>query len=273
MWNSKMLVAYFQGIFFPNIRVPPRSEWKQKLRELGTFSELTIKANGRNLAAYTLFPISGKVRGITILAHPISKKAKYYFEEVSRISYYLQNEYAILAFDYNGFGESEPLDFYYWKDAVAVIEHARSIYSELDLLIHGLSFGSFHLIRALATLPLRSAVVLENTPRSLMDYWGKWWHTRLAINITNQLPIQSFKDMNVQSALNELRRPDLRFLFIAGAKDKITPAHQMRDLAKLLCPSQVNFLELATCDHYEAPTVEPTLYADAIAKLVAPKRY
>ena len=52
--------------------------------------------------------------------HPITNRGKYFFTKDKRLEPYLESGYEVALLDFNGFGESERIDFYYWRDMEAV---------------------------------------------------------------------------------------------------------------------------------------------------------
>lgn len=248
-WIHKRL----HQLFFPGLKIKPQKKWRNDLAAYGMVKDLSIRRAGKVIAACLVSP-SIEVRGTAIFGHPLSRRAKYFFADGVRIKHYLDLGYQVILFDFNGFGESDKIDLYFWKDAAAVIDYAIQQFFQYDMVFHGVSFGSFHGIRALSHLPPNSKVVLENTNRSLYDYWKHWWYKALAIRILEHRLVspQFIKDMNVRDALQQLNRPDLRFLFITCSDDEYTPRVEMEELASFLA-SEKQFLHVEHAKHLEAP--------------------
>lgn len=241
-------------LFFLGLKVPPKSSWKAGLSALGTIEEFAIFRSSKKIAAVLVSPQHLQPLGTVILAHPLSRKAKYFFSDDLRIKNYLKLGYRTLLFDFNGFGESDLIDPFFWKDTEKVIEFVCEHLQQEALILHGLSFGSFHAIRAIPALPKGSKVILENTNRSLYDYWKCWPHTALAIKILELKFISPgfVRDMNVINVFKQLDRSDIRFLFITCSDDKFTPRVEMEELAAYL-KSEKNFLHTKDTKHLEAP--------------------
>ncbi len=233
---TKTLIRCTQSLFFPGMRSKAPKKWREKVAEWGTlesFEVPRISGNGHLSALHIRSPValskesSSKPIPQAVLAHPISRKAKYFFSEGSRIRYYLNSGIDVWIFDFNGFGESQSIDLFYWKDVESIIEFVKQMYGAHPMVLHGLSFGSFHCVRAIASLPENSRVVLENMSRSLYDYWKKWTHTRLAVRLLQRLPLESIRQMDVLDVFRSWQRPDIHVLGLACEKDIYTPADEM----------------------------------------------
>lgn len=256
-------------LFFPKLKVKPKQSWKDNLAELGKVENLNILRNSKRISAVSVINPNQDIKGIAIFAHPISRKAKYFYADGVRISHYLNNGYRVILFDFNGFGESDYIDLYFWKDTAKVIEFAYANYPNENIVLHGISFGSFHCIRAIPTLPKNSKVVLENTNRSLLDYWKHWPHTAIAVKILQSKFVSPgfIRDMNVIDVFKDLDRSDIQYLFITCSDDKFTPRNEMEELAEYL-RNEKSFLHTQNTKHLEAPTGAESEYKQAIFELV-----
>jgi pimeloyl-ACP methyl ester carboxylesterase len=226
----RFAVRFVQSLFFFGIKVRPKLTWVERFHSLGTVERSFVHRDAGSICCLRVRNRDGgDARGVAILAHPVSRKAKYFFSDGGRINTYLDNHYDVIVFDFNGFGESDRIDLSYWKDANAVINDSKLFYEHV--ILHGVSFGSFHVIPAIPALPAGAGVVLENTSRSLYDYWKRWALTRNAVKVLSWLSVPAVKEMDVGAVLGHLDRPDLEMLFIACGNDNFTPAEEMHDLA------------------------------------------
>lgn len=231
---NMLTVSIIQRIFFPNTKIVPKQGWKDKLKQYGSVDEFRISRKNKFLSCvYVYNKNSGKAKKskIAILGHPVSKKGKYFFTEGERIKHYLKKGYNVVIFDFNGFGESDRIDLFYWQDSMAVIQYVIEHYKPVHLILHGCSFASFQVIPSIKFLPKGSSVVLENTSLSLYDYWEKWFITRNAVVLCEFLSIQGAKDMNVIEVLKNFSRKDISFTFIGCTNDKYTRLEEMKQLA------------------------------------------
>lgn len=255
-----------QKIFFPNTKVKPNPKWENSFSKLGTVKKTKIQRDGRNITAIHITK-SNQPKGVVIFGHPISKKAKYFYGDNSRIGIYLENNFDVVTFDFNGFGESDRIDLRYWKDAQAVIIHFKQIFQNTPFVLHGVSFGAFHVLRAHNDLPKNSVVVLENMSRSLYDYWKRWAHTRTLVRIFEKLPIQAFQEMEVIEQFKNWQRSDIEVLAIANENDVFTPANEMKDALSYL-KYKKEFVLLPNATHLLGPQQQSELYAKSINSIL-----
>ena len=259
-----------QKIFFAKLQVKPQKNWQFKAREIAKVDSFYLKRNGGKLAAMFLQPKSDKLIDkslfdtVVIFSHPISRKAKYFCLDASRAQLYLARGCNVLAFDYNGFGESDRIDLFYWRDAVAAIEYVQNKFPQKKIILHGVSFGAFHIIRAISSLPENSRVILENVNKSLFSYWRRWPSTRYLVILLRLARVKAIQDMDVQSFFMGLQRRDLDMRFIACEEDDLTTLNEMEELYGLVMLEQKQFFVFSKARHLSAPTSNPELYLSAL---------
>lgn len=262
-----------QNLFFPGLKVKISNKWRENLRTNATVSEVEIERSGRRLSALLVMPAQTALEAqpiskVAILSHPISKKGKYYFAGSPTLETYLKNGVPVVVFDFNGFGESDRIDMYYWKDATAVAKKASELYPNAKIILHGTSFGAFHIVRAIPTLPKGSTAILENVSRSLYDYWKRWFLTRNAVSIIQKLPLQAFRDMEIQSVLRELDYDNLNVEMIACENDRFTPAEEMKDLART-GHQKIGYHSFASAEHLKASESDPQRYNTLLEAVIS----
>jgi pimeloyl-ACP methyl ester carboxylesterase len=162
-------------------------------------------------------------------------------------------------FDFNGFGESDRIDLSYWKDAVAVIRHVRQVKGTCAVALHGLSFGAFHVVRAIPELSPGAGVILENISRSLYDYWKRWFVTRIAVWLCERTGLQAAREMDIVGFFDQAARLDVRVLFIGCEEDTLTPVAEMRDLFEHVSAEKM-FVQIRGAQHYMAPAADAASY-------------
>lgn len=247
----------------------PKSAWVRRAQKLGVVQSGEVHRKGGKLRYIHLQQPAEQNSGcpthdIVILSHPISRKGKYFFTDSCRAKTYLEHGYSVLAFDYNGFGESDQIDLFYWQDVVAIIEHVKAQFPDRRITLHGASFGAFHIIRALDSLPKNASVILENVNKSLFDYWKKWPAAGLLVRLLEVLQLRSIRDMNVQKVLRRFERGDLHIQFIACEHDDITTLTEMRELYSTLTSNNKSFTVIEGAGHLAAPTKNHSLYQTAL---------
>lgn len=255
-----------QKVFFPNTKVKPNPKWEDSYMEIGEVKKVKVERDGKVISAIQISK-SEKPKGIVILGHPISKKAKYFYNEKTRVEIYLKNGLDVVVFDFNGFGESDRIDLRYWKDAQAVINHFKKVQPNIPFVLHGLSFGAFHVLRAYKDLPQNSIVVLENMSRSLYDYWKRWAHTKALVRVFEKLPITAFQEMEVIEQFKDWTRSDINVLAIANEKDVFTPADEMMDAISYF-KGKRSFVVLPEATHLLGPQQQYELYNNEISKVL-----
>jgi len=257
----------FQSIFFPNKQGAPKQAWLDEFSTMGNFESGIIRRANKNISYLTLKCEKSCNDKLVVFTHPISRRGKYWFANDIRVRMYLDWGYALVFFDFNGFGESDRIDPCYWKDVACTIEHFCSAKELSHTILHGVSFGSFHMIRAIPKLPKNAVVILENTTRSFMEYWQRWFITRNLGRAFDMFGPQWYKDMDIVQALQQLDRPDLKFICIACEKDEFSPAKEMADLVSNI-RSPKEFLLFEGAEHLQAPIVDFPRYQKAIQKIV-----
>lgn len=259
-----------QKLFFKNIQTCPKPIWIKRAENLGLAQLGEVPRKGGTLKYIYLQPTGpdqqtpAQTNNIVILSHPISRKGKYFFTDSGRAKTYLDHGYSVLAFDYNGFGGSDRIDLFYWQDVASIIEHVKNRFPEKQITLHGASFGAFHIIRALAHLPLNASVVLENVNKSLLDYWKKWPLTGMLVRLLELIKLKAIQDMNVQEVFKRFDRSDLHIQFIACEQDDITTPEEMRELYAALASTNKSFTVIEGAAHLAAPTKNPALYLTAL---------
>jgi uncharacterized protein len=267
-------VNYFsvtiQKIFFKGLQVAPNRLWVKRAEKLGAFEQFDVLRDGARVRCILISPTlsydenRANTDAVVILSHPLTRKAKYFFTESGRAKTYLDRGCHVIAFDYNGFGESDRIDLFYWRDVAAIIEYAQQKFPDKKIILHGASFGAFHIVRALEHLPADSRVILENVNKSLFSYWRKWPVTRMAVTAMQLLRVRSIREMDVQQSIRKLDRADLDIRFIACESDEMTTLIEMRELYSLLASTQKKFFVFDGAAHLSAPTKNPQLYASAL---------
>lgn len=275
MTANKISTLILQNIFFPGLKVKMPHKWKSALQSTGEVTNFGVDRAGGNISAAIVSPKGQKLDfkalpQVVILAHPLSKKAKYFFAKSPCLEFYASKGIPTVLFDFNGFGESERIDMFYWKDAEAVVNKTREMFPNAKILLHGASFGAFHIVRAIESLPAGSHALLENVSRSLLDYWKRWFLTRNAVKVLQALPIQSFRDMEILSSLKKLDRKNVSVSMIACADDKFTPPEEMQDLAKR-SGLERGFHTIPGAAHLQAGIIALEQYKNILQGIVLPE--
>lgn len=252
--KAMSLSTLFQRFFFPGMKVTPPSRWREELLSIAMVEDIEVFRNGKVVAGLVLHRAE-VVKGTVILCHPASKRAKYYpLAQRAALEYYLNHELRVVLFDFNGFGASERIDFFYWQDVQSVIAFCNVNFSRQPVLLHGFSFGAFHAVKALPSLGHQSSVVLENTSRCLLDYWGKFPMAAFVIRCALSMRIDSFVQMDPRSVLSDASLAFPYIHFIACELDDVSPACDIEELYDTLSQhSDCDLTMFHNCEHLEAP--------------------
>lgn len=260
--------SFLQNIFFKRVRGAPNKRWVSRASSQGEFSKFTVERNKKKISCCSIVPKRNQPEDCTdpivVLSHPISRKAKYFFSETERSSVYLSKGLRVFAFDYNGFGESDSIDLYYWQDVVTVLNAIKIRFPGRRIILHGASFGAFHIIRALDYLPANSTVILENVNKSLLSYWRRWPLTAFLVRLLMLMRFRPIMEMDVRSVAQNFDRPDLHIRFIACEKDDFTTLEEMRELYCALATVNKSFTVFDGAAHLAAPSKDPLLYQSAL---------
>ena len=179
--------------------------------------------NGARLAGIFGTSRNGQTKGAVVLAHPMTAGAKGFWLKHGHAELLRSSGFHVLAFDFNGFGESESADFDYPGDVLAAGQYLRQRFPALPLAVVGASFGAGYAMCAMARdgHPF-GAAVLEATFPSLPYYWRPYLLPYLALR-ASQIVAPGFERRlrPVLAATRLKERPHL--LLIHGERDAITP--------------------------------------------------
>ncbi len=262
-----MFSKLLQRLFFPDlnqVKNASKALWRERSLKLGVIKEGTIQRGAGRLSYLHIVAESGGQSECVIFCHPLSKKAKYFFTESKRAKYYLQLNCSVLAFDFNGFGDSDSIDLFYWRDVLAVIEYVNKMIAPSKIILHGVSFGAFHLLRAMQYLPSGSSVVVENVNKSLSSYWSRWWYTDLLVKFLQSAGVKSIVQMDVRDVAESFSRDDIKLQFIACELDQWTTESEMRELYGWFDSQCKAFTLFDGANHLTAPKNNPVLYQQVI---------
>ncbi|MBA3771980.1 MAG: alpha/beta hydrolase [Ramlibacter sp.] len=162
-WHYQLKKPFF-GRFMKAWRWPagvPAADWRR----------ITIdSASHSRLAA--ILRLSPTGRGVVVCAHPMGMACKGFWLRQGHAQALLDAGYHVLAFDFNGFGESPSTNFDYPADAVAAGRWARRNFPGLPVHALGVSFGAMNTLSAMdrPDFPYDS-VAAEGIAPSLPQFW------------------------------------------------------------------------------------------------------
>lgn len=113
-------------------------------------------------------------KGKVILAHPYLSDAKLFYLKHGHAQMYIQKGFDVYLFDFNGFGESPFLNFYYEEDLMIVAEFAKKTNPTLPVFGHGISFGASHtLTYSTWKNNVFNKIIIENCLDTNLSYYKK----------------------------------------------------------------------------------------------------
>jgi predicted alpha/beta-fold hydrolase len=192
-----------------------------------------------------------EAKACIILSHPYLSDAKLFFLKNGHADLYLNNGFNVFIFDYNGFGESEFVNFNYPKDLDLVCEFVKAEYPNLAICCHGISFGASQLINySMNQGQLCNKIIIENCLDTNTSYYKK---RNRKLYLTMKILMRLFPRVNQDHAYTQnIKRihgkPEV--LFIYNENDKLTTIEMGKSI-QANCPVKSHF-EVFKGGHLEA---------------------
>lgn len=206
--------------FFGRFEVP----WRMPEGESGNgWQRLPIPSPAGARLAALLGEAEGEPQGALVLAHPMGKAAKGFWLRYGHAALFRRAGFHVLAFDFNGFGESEAKSFDYPADALAAGRFVQSRYPSLPVGLVGASFGAGWGLCAMARegSPYRVAV-LEGVFPTLPDFWRHYPVAHAFLRASQAVWPGMERSMRPEEhAMRVVGHPGV--LIIQGESDPFTP--------------------------------------------------
>ena len=207
----------FFGRFQKTWRWPadvPRERWER----------VQFKArSGARLSAVFGAAEGDRGGGAIVMAHPMGVAAKGFWLKHGHADLLRRNGFDVLAFDFNGFGESESADFDYPGDAVAAGEYLRDRVGHEAIGVVGSSFGAGYALCAMERPdhPYRAAVLEAPFP-SLPYYWRPYRIPSLLLRASQVVYPRFERELRPIRAAAEVKsHPGV--LLVHGDADQVCP--------------------------------------------------
>ncbi len=207
------------------------------------------------------------VNGVMILAHPYKAEAKRYFTSHGLADWYLSEGWTVIAFDFNGFGESTFTGFQYDQDIHSVLAFAREAVPGVPLGLHGISFGAAQSLAACGKKDHGiSFLVVENCLDNYLSYFQKR-NTTLYSVLRAMHAVRRKKQVshNYIVAASHVQSP-VDVLFIYCQEDKLTTYAMGRQLMEAL-PLPSSML-VCKGKHLEAFAVDKIYYTRQLRRFL-----
>lgn len=204
----------------------------------------------------------GESRGALVLAHPMGKTAKGFWLRHGHADLFRRAGFDVLAFDANGFGESEPVSFDYPADVLAAGVWAQRRSAGLPVGLVGASFGAGWGLCAMARegSPFQAAV-LEAAFPTLPEFWRHYPAAYATLRASQVVWPWLERGLRPErEAARVVGHPDV--LLVYGTADRYTPPEHGERLARALGDtSHVDLLVLPDVGHTFAYRDAPEEYA------------
>lgn len=188
--------------------------------------------------------------GTLVFAHPMGKAAKGFWLRYGHADLLRQSGFHVLAFDANGFGESEAVSFDYPADILAAGSLAQARTPALAVGLIGASFGAGWGLCAMARpgSPFRAAV-LEGLFPTLPDFWRHYPFAHAALRASQVFWPSLERTLRPErEAAKLVGQPSILLLY--GDHDKYTPpAHGERMMAAIGNAADTEMCVLAGVEH------------------------
>lgn len=248
--------------FFGRFEVPWRMPEGEKE---GRWQRVSIPSpTGAHLAGLVA-EAEGDPAGTLVLAHPMGKAAKGFWLRYGHAALFRRAGFHVLAFDFNGFGESGAVSFDYPSDALAAGKFAQARYPALPVGLVGASFGAGWGMCSMARegSPYRAAV-LEGVFPSLPDFWRHYPVAYACLRAAQFVWPTMERNLRPESdAARIVGNPDV--LLIHGDADPFTPpAHGERVLRAMAGRANAELWVLPNVEHTFAYRDQREAYAGRI---------
>lgn len=244
-WWHKQLKKPFFGRFMDK---PWR--WPGGVDEAG-WQRFTIASGSHaRLAALLRETSVVPARGVVVCAHPMGLACKGFWLKNGHAQRLLVEGFHVLAFDFNGFGESESTNFDWPGDAVAVGQWAKQRYPGLPVHALTASFGAIHTLNALprADFPFER-IVAEGCAPNLPMFWQAFPFAHAVLSLGSYVAPGIERRLRPEEALAHLPATS-RLLLIHSHGDHWTPvAHGDRLAAAAPREAYLKRLTLDRADH------------------------
>lgn len=205
--------------FFGRFETP--WSWSKDIPQTG-WEKVSIPINEQqSLVGY--WRKSPKAKATLVLAHPMGKAAKGFWLRYGHADLFFDNNYNVLIYDANGFGESQGYSFNYPNDVYYAGLYAKNKAPELDVGLVGASFGAAWGLCSLAkdNHPYRVAI-LEAAFPTLPEFWKHYPLANLCLKISMMFAPKFNKELNpLAKAVQVKSNPPILLLY--GDQDIYTP--------------------------------------------------
>jgi len=209
------------------------------------------------------------VRGVVVCAHPMGLAAKGFWLRNGHADALLAAGFHVVAFDFNGFGESASTNFDWPSDSTAVGRWARARYPQLPVHALTASFGAMNTINALPErdFPFQR-VVAEGVPPTLPLFWKSYPFAHAVLQIGRLFTPNVERRLRPERAITKLPS-GVRLLLVHSHGDRWTPVwHGDRIAAAAPAGAHVERLVLQRAEHTHGMRDEREAYWPAVERFL-----
>jgi uncharacterized protein len=261
-WWHRQLKKPFFGRFMKPWRWPggvPAQGWQR----------VAIESASHSTLAAVLRLTAEPARGVVVCAHPMGLAAKGFWLRYGHADALIDAGFHVLAYDFNGFGESPSTNFDWPADALAAGRWARRRFPGLPVHALAASFGAMHTINAMtaADYPYQR-VVAEGCPPNLPMFWKAYPVAHVLIETMRRVAPESERRLRPEAAIAHLP-PGRRLLLVHSHGDRWTPvSHGDRLAAAAPAGGLVERLLLERADHTHGMRDERDAYWSAVLRFL-----
>lgn len=208
-------------------------------------------------------------RGVVVCAHPMGLAAKGFWLRYGHAQALLEAGYHVLAFDFNGFGESPSTTFGYPLDVMAAGQWARDCFPGLPVHALCASFGAINTLSAmdLPEFPFDS-VVAEGCPPSLPQFWKAYPFAHAVLQLSRVLAPAGERRIRPVAHLPDAK-PGVPLLLIHSRGDAWTPVAFGDELERAVAATTpLKRVVLERADHTHGMRDEPERYLSAVLEFL-----
>jgi pimeloyl-ACP methyl ester carboxylesterase len=224
-WHRQLKKPFFGRFMGRGWRWPadvPEEGWQRVAIESGSHS---------TLAALLRSPQGRDARGVVVCAHPMGLAAKGFWLRHGHADALLAEGFHVLAFDFNGFGESPSTNFDWPADLMAAGRWARRRFEGLPVHVLGASFGAMMALDALGAedYPF-DRVVAEGCAPTLPMFWKQFPVAHAVLQLGRV--VAPSVERKLRPELGMARMPShVRVMLVHSHGDRWTPVSHGERLA------------------------------------------
>lgn len=262
-WWHRQLKKPFFGRFMKPWR------WPSEVPQDGWQRHTIASPSGAALRAVLRETALQPARGVVVCAHPMGFAAKGFWLRHGHAEALLAAGFHVLAFDFNGFGESESTNFDWPSDAIAVGRWAKLRYPALPAHALTASFGAMNTLNALpeADFPFER-VVAEGVPPTLPLFWKAYPFAYAVLQLGRLFTPGVERRLRPEAAITKLPA-HVRVLLVHSHADRWTPVwHGDRIAAAAPQGARLERVLLQRAEHTHGMRDERAAYWSAVERFL-----